>query len=240
MPEKERIFLVLAMHFLNDLNTLQKCVYFSSRCVTDGVQRSAENAQALFFTRVLAGKLWEGWQLLRRNFFGSGLSKQYENQLSKEAKDNLAGIKRYFSSDNATDLIRNEYEFHCPSGDKIKELLEIVPDNEIFEIYASDHHGNCRWLMSDVIINFSILSKIDSRVFGIDGLDPERAEETMVKLHKEIHNITRRFLDVLGDCITVLMTKDGSLFDTEDVILDHVLDMEQIRIPYFMKPPPSQ
>jgi hypothetical protein len=81
IPRKERIFFIQIGNLLNDLNIFQKLIFISGKHTEDILERRGRNLQALLFVRILAGKLWEAWQLLERDFFGAKLSQQYESSL---------------------------------------------------------------------------------------------------------------------------------------------------------------
>ena len=114
IPEDERLFFIQTGQILNDLNILQKFLIISSNKLedtTDTTERKGKNSQSLLITRLLAGKLHESWELLKRIFFSARISQQYEQSLSPSAKDGLNKLKKYYGKQNLITQIRNEYSF---------------------------------------------------------------------------------------------------------------------------------
>jgi hypothetical protein len=86
VPEQERVLMVLLAHAANELNTLTKLFHFcSTQKAPTPIEEQARNAQALVLARVLAGKLYECWELLQRAFFGARLSQTYEPEFDINA-----------------------------------------------------------------------------------------------------------------------------------------------------------
>lgn len=74
IPEAERTLLILCAHAANELNILIKLFRFSSEhpASTDAEER-ARNAQAMTMGRLLTGKLYECWKLMKSSFFDADL-----------------------------------------------------------------------------------------------------------------------------------------------------------------------
>jgi hypothetical protein len=84
IDEIEQVFFIQLMHFLNELNVLQKCVIVSSNKLESltTIEKRGQISQAHFFIRTLAGKLYEGWKMIKKDFLKTQLSEKYENLLS--------------------------------------------------------------------------------------------------------------------------------------------------------------
>jgi hypothetical protein len=227
IPENERIFFVQLTNLLNDLIILRKLIYFSSSTEeSNDTIRKALNSQALFLLRLQAGKLSEGWQLLQNYFFKSQLSQDYENRLSPEGKNDLAGIKKYFNNRNIVSLIRNEFAFHYSpeSAVKIKELINNAPDSEVFELFLAEHFGNCFCFMPYVLVTFAILQSTGSPNYW----------EAMDKLLSEVNQVTLWFSNFLGECIHIILKKYNNLNMTKDNIeIPDPPKLGSIILPYF-------
>jgi hypothetical protein len=176
-------------NLLNDLNILQKLIFISGKHTEDKLERRGRNLQALLLVRIHAGKLWEAWKLLKRDFFGAKLSQQYESRLDPLAKNGLSELKKYFSRKNLIFTVRNDFAFHYSSADSIEKQVDATRKEETFELLLAEEHGNCLYSMSDVVLNFSLLN-------AVDPSDPQRAIE---KILDEVCTITKHFLDFLGE-----------------------------------------
>jgi len=132
LDEIEQVFFIQLMHFLNELNVLQKCVIVSSNKLESlkTIEKRGQISQAQFFIRILAGKLNEGWEMIRKDFFKTQLSREYENLLSQKGKESLSELKVYFKDkNNLVRLIRDKFAFHYDK-EKIKEEIDKIPQEE--------------------------------------------------------------------------------------------------------------
>jgi len=231
IPENERILFVQMGSLLNDLAVLQKSMYFSADTrTTNDIVRVAQTSQALFFARVQAGKLSEGWQLLQKQFFGAKLSEEYEKKLTPLGMTSLKNLKQYFACRNLISLVRNEFASHysLDSSEKIKKVIDMAPDSEVFEVFLSEGHCNCFYSISQVLTNFAILKSINNQDHQI----------AMDKLLKEIVKVTRWFLDFVGDCLLIIARRHLGLKSSE-VEIPEPPSINEVILPYFVKGDPS-
>jgi hypothetical protein len=144
IPEAERRFFILMMNVLNDIAMLHKLATFSNKLRNNLIEQRAQNSLTFFILILLAGKLWEGWKMLGREFFGSKLSIEYDQLLSPKGKENLHNLKAYFGNGhNLINYIRNKIGFHYKYGAEILGLMEELPNEDTFELYLSEAQGNC-------------------------------------------------------------------------------------------------
>lgn len=227
VPEKERLFFVQIGNLLSDLSILQKLTIFSTNeRQSNNVMRMAQNLQTLSLLRIQTGILWEGWQLLQKKFFGSGLSKKYEPLLDEKARKGLEALKEYFNRRGGLfKFIRTNFAFHYHlSSEPLKELIDEAPDSEIFEIYMSDFFGNCVFSMSNVLATFAILKFTD--ISNTDG--------AMRRFLQDITKVTGWFGDFLGGCVLIFATKHLGL-DSSEVEIPEPPDVNTVSVPYFIK-----
>ncbi len=223
IPENERIFFVQMGIFLNELSTLQKFAYYSSKDVANETVRKAQNSQALFIFRMLAGTALEAWNLIHKKFYGTGLSKEYDGSLTDVGKASLRKLKDYFSKDNLIHTIRNNFAFHY-SSDDVKKLIEETPKSEVFELYFSESHGNCFYHMSHVLVNSAMLKKTGSS-------DLQQAIDTLLS---DINKTTDWLLDFFGECMDVIAKKYLGLDYEEETIPDPP-KIDDVISPYFVE-----
>jgi hypothetical protein len=231
IPENERVFFVQTGNLLNDLSMLQKLMIFSTNIKTaNQVVHTAQNMQTLSLIRIQAGKLHEGWQLLQKNFFGTKLSREYEKKLSDPEKESLKKLKTYFRKDkNLISLIRNKFAFHYyTSSEEINQLIDEVPNSEIFEIFMSEFYGNCVFSMSNVLITYLILEHT-----GVANTD-ENTDKAILKLLRDVIYVTRWFGNFLGGCLLIFTKKHLGLNSTE-VEIPEPRDINEVTLPYFIR-----
>ena len=64
LSREERGFFVLVGQLADEVTLLQKLLMFSSRELTDTAEDKAHSALVVLFAKMLASKLWQGWQLI--------------------------------------------------------------------------------------------------------------------------------------------------------------------------------
>lgn len=231
IPEKELELFIQLTNFNNDVNILQKLMVISGNSREKASQNEivgrSLSSQGLFFMRIQAGKLYEGWNMLDKHFFNNKtFSEEYNQKGSPQSKKNLSNLKKYFGKKNLIENIRNTYTFHYSkesSKNMVKQIIN-APDLEVFEIYLSEEYGNCFYSIAHDLLNTSILEDIDSN---------DRAE-AMNKFFQEIIDISKWFLDFTQDCIRVISEKYLQL-NCEEVEIPEPPSLNDIRLPFFVK-----
>ncbi len=180
---ERRLFFCLA-HLLNEVTALHKLVAWTSDYSSE---RKAEvYGQVTFsflFLKVLAGKLKEGWELLRGSFFASKVSQSYDGALSKEGQAALNELKRYFAGTNIINQIRNNYAFHY-SPERMDDTLAEVPDD--LEVYIDEGPKiNSLFYFAEVLANQSM----------INDLFPDGDKKAFERFFNEIPEVAGWFLD---------------------------------------------
>lgn len=226
MPKEEQVFLIQISRLLNELNVLNKCVIFSHG-PTKPLSKAESNAQvfqALFFIRMLAGKLHEGWKVIQRDFLGKEYSRKYMEVFSQEGKDSLADLKRYFGRENVIYFIRNKFASHY-DAEKIEEELNQVAQNEVLDIYISEHLGNCLYSFGEVMVNRAILKYINS----------SNLQQAMNRLVEEIAIKVNGWFQIIGrDCIQFIFKKLDHP-DFTEIEVPEPPSINEVKLPYFVK-----
>jgi len=225
-PEIERVFFIQLMHFLNELDILQKCVIVSSNKLKSlkTIEKRGQISQAHFFIRTLVGKLYEGWKMIKEDFLNTQLSEKYENLLSQKGKESLSElIGRFKDRNNIIRLIRNKFAFHYDK-EKIKEEIDKIPQEELLEMYISKHPVNCLYSISDTIVNWSILNSIDS----------SNSQQAMDILIGDIAiKVSGWFREFCGDCVRIIYEKLE--LDYTEVEIPEPQLIDEVELPYFVK-----
>jgi RNase H-fold protein (predicted Holliday junction resolvase) len=226
IPEKEKVFFIQLMHFLNELNILQKCAIVSSNKLASltTIEKRSQISQAHFFIRTLAGKLDEGWKMISKNFVETQLSREYENLLSQKGKESLSELIGYFNDENnKVRLIRNKFAFHYDK-EKIKEEIDKIPQEELLEMYISEHRVNCLYSISDTVVNWAILNSIDSS-------NSHRAMDILIG---EIAiKVSGWFREFCGDCVFIIVKK--LKLNSTEIEIPEPPSIDDVKLPYFVK-----
>ena len=195
---RERSFFIAMAHLANEINILNKLYFWAGETsTTNQAEENGKTALGLFFIRLLAGKLKEGNELLKKKFFGTSLSKEYEPKLYGEGKEALDYLKKYFGRKNFIDVVRNKYSFHY-SPDDIDSILPIVPEE--LELYVSDEgSANTLYYFAEVLVNRSIINEIDS----------ENDQKGYSKFVHDTQIVANRFAKVADYLIVEFIKKQG-------------------------------
>lgn len=230
IPKTERIFFILLTHMANILYTLRKLTLFcaTGREESSKIVRRAENSQALLMVRLTAGYLWEGWKLLDINYFGSCISKDYDNLLSDDAKKYLNDMKLYFRNKNNVNTIRNKFAFHLlqKTPELISELIE-RDATEKYSLYFNENAGLCFYELPDTLINHAIFRLVKG----------ETDWECLENLEKEIGDTTQKYLAFANDFVSQLYKKYLLSLNLQKIDLQEPPKMDEIVIPYFVLKP---
>jgi hypothetical protein len=226
LPKNEIIFFIQACRILNDINILHKTTTISNHNVESEVERKAQNSQSLFFLMLLTGKLFEGWELLQKSFFGSKLSKKYENLLPEDAQNSLRDLKNYFGKkENLIKKVRNKIAFHYDS-EEILEQINKLPQDEDLEIYLTEHQGNCFYYIPNVLLINAIINWI-----GIS--DPLQAID---RYFAEVTNVARWYINFLNHCLPNMAEKDMN-WDLKEIDIPDPPAINDLVLPYFIGKP---
>jgi len=221
----ECAFFVLFQILLSEVMILHKLLILCVPEHENEILEKANNAQSLFFLRMLAGKLFEGWELMAKLFFGSGLSMQYEPLLCPDSKSCLESLKSYFGRSNPLSEIRNTFAFHfADSSQEIVQQIRRLNDSEPLELYIAPEEGNCLYDMGHVLFNLSLLDVVG-------GSDLKDAIE---KLWKDVLKVAKWFVG-LGQGIIVVFVDKHLGYESEQVEIPDPPHFSEVRIPYFLR-----
>lgn len=226
IPIDERLFFIQIGHLANELSTFNKLLLFLSKSTgTTELETRARNSQGLLLARLCSGKLFEGWQVLQRDYFGSKLSKSFDHLLDENAKNSLAEIKRYFNKTNLIKDIRDNFAFHY-SSDDLRRQLQHTANPDTLYLYVGKAQGNSFYYFADVLVGLAMLSKVE-------GADPQRAMDTIFA--EPIHAIAW-FLDFIGGCMIILVEKYlGTTLDrTNTIDVPNTKKWEDVQVPFFL------
>jgi len=229
IPPNERLFFIQIGHLANELSTLNRLLLFviNSSCTTN-LETRARNSQALLLIRLCCGKVFEGWEMLQRDYFGSKISKEYDDFLDEGGKKSLAEIKQYFSKKNLIKDIRDNFAFHY-SSDDLKVEIPLVEGTDPLCIYLGHSHGNSFYYFADVIVGSAMMSKVPKA-------DPQPAMNT---LFEDPISAIKWFLDFIGSCMTVLVEKYlGTTLEapeTNTIEIHNPKKLKDVQLPYFLE-----
>lgn len=228
-PDPDLNFLFAACHLANELNILHKLTHwtFSGALEAPTSVREGQMAQAMFLFRLLAGKLNEGHEMLRKAYWGTKISKIYDSHLRDEAKSSLEGIKRYFDqSDCLVRRVRNDFAFHYSPQD-FASTLRNLPEGEDLTYYPSDTFNNVLYYFAEVTAVTSMLGVVD--------------KENLNRFLNDLTSLAKYFLGFIQGWLEVFFCRFPQVFrDSEPASvpeMGRLQSFESITIPFFTFPP---
>jgi len=225
-PEKERLFYLMICQLANDLNCLSKLIIIAANPIKGHeIKNIASTMMCWFLVKLLAGKLNEGWELIKSDFFP--LYKKYENEFSDEEKKKLKELKKYFGKKNIIYEMRNKFSFHADQK-MIRHGYQILPEGDYVD-FLSVYAGHCIYLTSETITTLAMTKMVES----------EDWKEAVNKITGEIMQVTGWMGDFILDFIKIFAIKYiAQKIDVKDKItFEDSPDILSIEIPFFSNPP---
>lgn len=226
LPKPERIFFIALGHITNEINGLSKFSYWAANSTNtnDDLQEHGQKAAILILMRILAGKLNEAWELLRKNFFGPALSKTYEPVLDKEASTALNNLKKYFRKENAAHLLRNHLSFHY-SADEIAASINNV-DEELVVYLDKESAPNNLFYFSETMVIQAIITL----------LNKTESEHPLEELTEELFNVAAWFVTLADGLMDAIMQKNVKELRSgapRYLTISNLPDFQKVSIPWF-------
>jgi adenine-specific DNA methylase len=184
--DDEKMLMVYLGNLYAEIYILLNSYLCSRRKNENPVVNTAQFCQSLFFIETLAGKLWGGWEVITKKYFGSKLSQNYNGKMSNEAKNAIKKLKKYFNQPkNNVKRIRHEYASHVDigsAGGLPTEFDRLHPDDLC--MYLSTKVDNNFFLFAESIMIKSLFESDDIKKAHDDLLT-----EIIVISHEFLHLI---------------------------------------------------
>lgn len=230
VPKRDRILFLMATGLANDLQTLYKV--FALAVADDGdeiIVQQGNSAVGMLMLRNLAGRLWEGRNLLENAY--NPIEEHYRNDLSVEASTALVELRAYFSRRrNLINTVRDKIGFHADRG-IVSSAFNRLPDDADMGDYFSTTVGNTLYYSAEML-HFEAIN-------GFTGLGDQRS--SLQRLVMDIKTLTIWFNSFVYGFVRVFLQRylQKELEECRDrrTVLKGVLKMEDLCIPYFMVNP---
>jgi len=227
IPKEERSLIVLLCHALNEINALNKLLFFCTQIDPEPRWMAhCHAAQAFMLARPLVGKLNEAWNVVQKGYFASKLSITYSSLLEPVAVEALNYLKSYFGRKNLVNQVRNNFSFHY-SLEHAKTSIpgDSTPDD--LSTYLHETDGNSLYYFAEYLMSKAL----------IDAISPSDPEAALGKMLEEMTSVIRHLNEFVQGLLFVVLDK----FIGEGVIRNSVQTMElgsvpqsvNIRIPCF-------
>jgi hypothetical protein len=228
IPPTERVFFIQLGHICNELSFFNKLLIFTSNQAGEGLDRKTMTTQSLIVARVFIGKVFEAWEMLKRDFFRSKLSKELEPSLSDDGKAALDQLKKYFGGSNLLATIRNKFSFHYFSK-IIEKSFSAFGDDKVFELYLAKNYANTLHYFSEEIVSTGMLDKTGKST----------QQEAMDQLVGDLVDVSGKITDFTGHALAAIFERNlgqsWDEFETDSIDVETESDLEEFKIPFFFE-----
>ncbi|MBN2256907.1 MAG: hypothetical protein JW704_03675 [Anaerolineaceae bacterium] len=225
LPENEYVVLHTLGHVFNELNGLTKMLYWASNTnTTDEAHMHGSNTLVIMLIQILAGKLNEAWEYLRKSYYSSSFSSIYQSRFDDKAKNAQSRLKRYFAKSNAIREIRDNFGFHYSKNEANNQRF----NNDYYPlIYLfGTHYSNNLFFFSETI-------QINNLLQLLKAIDIKYTLEILIREIFDIVNMEQTLIDSI---ITEIIKKNelaGLEVKVEDIELKSLQNHKAFSIPWF-------
>jgi hypothetical protein len=227
IPGAEKAFYIHVGHLRNELMVLTKFLKWSINKPSDNpILIDVQVAQTFLISRMLAGKVWEGWQLLKRCYVGA-VRIAIEGSLPEKPRDAFQALEEYFATKkNLINMVRNRFAFHYDPS-RIEKQLTAVNESDKLTIYIGEKEANVFYQMSETIAAKAML----------DAIQPGDFQGANAKLMKQVTEISLCLVRFCDGCL-MLMTdsyfgRDRQSLNPEEIELPNPPSRNEIEVPFF-------
>lgn len=180
LANRPRNQLVGCMHAHNELTVLNRILMFSMNNTGEGeLHDSAQSVQMWTILQVLAGKLFETWNMVSERFLTATPTDSALATLSEEHRASLDWLKIYFGVDRPTDnalrTIRDKAAFHYDKLN-VSDAVVHLADGEN-AIYLAQHPANSLYYLGSSLVFRAVFAMI-----------AKKADPTTVLAHGKLVN----------------------------------------------------
>jgi hypothetical protein len=126
LPSDVRCALIILGHISNEVATLYRAVMFSRHPESNPALSSYQTMQFIVFSRLLIGKVAEGYQFGQSRIFKKPLGKTFIPQMKKKKRGEeiVNAVTKQIGGNGLLARIRNEHVFHHPTDAAIENAFK--------------------------------------------------------------------------------------------------------------------
>ena len=158
IPEEIKACIFHLSRAVDEISLLQKCfgLTVSETCPNESLTIIQQNS-AFSLVFLLAGKIYEAWNLLQEAMIKNQGMREFQRHLSSETKKAFDQIKKYFSKSNIIERIRNKASFHY-DHDLFKQELAMCKYPEMNRFFLAEQSGNCHFYIGSFVATSTIMN----------------------------------------------------------------------------------
>lgn len=226
LPEADYSFFLALGHVTNEVNALTRLAYWAAGAPSRNNEANEHGSLAheIMLITLLAGKLNEARELLRKSFF-SGLSRKYVPDLDQEAARALKSFEQYFQSPtNYARLIRDNFAFHY-GADRVGAALAAT-SGDLFVYLARNDAPNNLFYFSEVVVAQAMTS-----LLGLEA-ETDPADKIVAELFT-VAALLAQLSDGIMQAIIARSGKELRVADPQEISLDNLQAFEEVALPWF-------
>jgi hypothetical protein len=224
IPSLERAFYIHIGHLRHELMVLKKLLELSAKeTPAHPILCDVHLSQQFIIGRLLAGKVREGWELIKKAYFGTKLSLGIEKELPDDTTMALENLKKYFRTKNLIDCVRNEFAFHY-DPERVQSQVLLVEQTDNLKIYIAETE-DVFFQLSDAIVQSAMLEAVQ------EGDYIAAAE----KFFKEIMVVSGKLVDFCDGCLHYMIEQYISYGGYEEFEVPDPPNCNDLRLSFFCK-----
>jgi hypothetical protein len=212
MDLRKRNQLLGCMHAHNELTFLNRLLLFSQNPVTDGaLHDQAQSSQMWCLLQLLAGKLYETWNMLAGRFSLSEKDAQLDaviTALDAQQHVSLVWLRAYFSAKGVNNkpivMVRNNTAFHYGGLDMGQAVKNLAPEEKMFHV--APHPVNTLYWIGSAVVFGTIFAEIAVKANPADTrTHVERVQDGFDLLHNDVNEANYHLPQLLYGLIKGLL-----------------------------------
>lgn len=159
LSDDDRYCFLALGNICNEISWLQRMSFITSKSAdrSTEVERSANLMQASFLARLLIGKLYESYVVMRvgTSPIPTFIEKHYDPENPTIGKDKVKEIFEYYETNEWIGLTRNKHGLHYP---KLQDVVETLNDTQLVwdvNVYHGKNTSNTFYPAADVLANYA-------------------------------------------------------------------------------------
>ena len=228
LSRDERNLLLTFAHAANDLGAIQRLVMLAQNQPSiASIYDLYTQTQAFTLHKVLAGKLYECWNLIVARYFSTRLGQTYDTKLSQSGQESLSYLKRYFGRNtNIIALIRNDAAFHYSNVD-VSGYLDDLTDEDC-RVYLSNTISHALYWVGEQAMRRHLLQQFD--------VDNNQAIKIM---SEDLSNVGKYMSKFLMCVLLTLMTEATQRHEQKGYLreckmVEGAYDPSTVKLPIFL------
>ncbi len=164
LSDEELGFLTLAGQLSNEITMLSKLLENSSGQAKTAAETKANSVLIVLLAKALATKIWQGWELIDRFYYGAKVSRASWLRTNQTLTTHLRSMKDSITKDPVYEDIRNQFGCHYD----LEPIAEVARPTTIangFEMLYGDKPINSFYITSEVATWSSILGATEDDEF---------------------------------------------------------------------------